>query len=442
MLILLHDGSQWHAGIRRANGHWEIRQEKTSGFENLPDSILEWAVNQGALNVRVAVPSELYQFEMNTADLLVLNPAEVYQMLSYELVEKGGCDVDNIAPCVVRSAELEIDSDPNGLIGGALERSMIAGFLDVFRQYGMKLEGVSSLQGLLLSNHKQNRSDSRESILFFGEKESFVCGQPRDEHRGVYRSVPVGYPRANRSEEYDRRIERRIKGYAGNAMNIIAIESVLENCRECIAPIVGDDIRVTPLKEVVPELLLLLAGARRYMLEGSVALTNLPPKVKDDKYTGGVICFWAIFMTALVLGSLFGVKTMQKRSLVKLHDDIRNIEQKQKSAKSSFDKAEGEISSLKNLNSFLGREPEKVDRHFTGILLALSHTLPRYSRLNEVYQTKDRTIISGTTVWSQELSGFSIALQDELNDSGLKVVPKTTTPDEKSNSTLFTLEIL
>ncbi|MDD2597688.1 MAG: hypothetical protein PHO37_00480 [Kiritimatiellae bacterium] len=442
VLILIHDGSQWRAGIRMASGRWEMRKDKLSSFAALPDSMLEWAVNQGALSVRLAIPAELHQFEMDTADFLVLKPNEVYQMLSYELAERGGGEVDNIAPAVVSAVELEIDSDPNHLIGGAIARSLIADFHDTLHQYGMRLEGVSSLQGVLLAYHARTRLDYRESILFFGEKESFICCLAQEERHAIYRSIPVGYPKESPSEEYTRRIERRIRSYAGNRMNIIAISGALENCSDSVTPMVEREVRATPLKQVLPELMALMGGARHHLLEGAVALTNLPPKVKDDKYTGGVICFWSILLTTLILGAMLGVKTAQRGALTKLRADISTLEGRQASAKAAFDLVAGEIETLKTLTTLLSLEPPKVDRHYGTLLAAISKTLPQYSRINAVYQTKERTIISGSTLWAGELSGFSIALQTELEGCGLKVVPKTTTPDLKSDAILFTMEIL
>jgi hypothetical protein len=442
VLCLLHDGGQWHAGIRRANGRWEIRQERTSGFEIPPDSILEWAVAQGVLNVRLAVPCELHQFEMDGEDLLVLNPSEIYSMLCYELAEKSGMDVDNIAPAAVRASELEIPSDPGQMLGGALDRSLVAGFHDIFNRYGMKFEGVSSLQGLLLARHVDDRRDPREALMFFGERESFICGIPRDDPTSLYRTIPVGHPGRSRSEEYERRIERRIKGFSGGTLNIVAPEMVLEECRSYVVSILGGDIRATPLKETVPDIMQLLAGARRYMLEGPVALTGLPPKARDDKFTGGVICFWSIFLTTLVLGGLFGFKSRQKHSLTKLREDIRNLEQRQRAAEAAFKSAEREIDGLKKLHAFLGNEPQKVDRRFTEILVALSQTLPHYSRITDIYQSKDRTVVTGITLWPQELSEFSVELQRKLGEFGVTVVPKTTAPVPGSESTLFVMEIL
>jgi Tfp pilus assembly protein PilN len=184
-----------------------------------------------------------------------------------------------------------------------------------------------------------------------------------------------------------------------------------------------------------------LPDAPHYMLEGPVGLAGLPPKVRDDKFTGGVICGAALLLTVLALGGMWGGKAWQKHSIEQLKVQIQMLEQAQSSAQSTLDNMDNQIKRSKKLYASLSSMPPKVTRSYTEILLALSETLPQYSRIESVVQEKDRTRITGTTLWSQEVSGFSVALQEALVDTQLRVVPMTMTPGEKAGETLFEMEV-
>lgn len=441
-LVMLHDGVHWHAGIQCSDGSWTQKQEAASKVTVLPDSMLEWAVANGALLVRVALPAELHEFSTETSGLLVLNEAEIYQSLAFELAEKTGMEAEELAPSIAPCNALGMGTDANFLIGTAFERELLFGYSESCRYFGLKFEGTAALQSLALAAHADNKASDRESLLFLGEKESFAVGFAGDERTMSFRAIPMSCPGAVRSADYDRRLERRIKPYLGQALHLVAPGEGLEHAVSCLTELgVTDGLRSSPFGEHRTEWMGLLAGASRHILHGPIGLIGLPPKVRDEKFTGGIICAATMAITLLVLGSLWGVKFLQKIKLEKLHADIQALEQAQSSAKSGFEAVNKELKNVRRLHGSLSKVPAKVDGHFTEILTALADTLPQYSKITSVVQTNDVTLITGSTIWAQEVSDCSMAIQKKLQPLRLRVVPKSMKPDPETDVSVFTMEV-
>ena len=108
-LVLLYDGACWHGGVPQSDGSWERMREEVSALDNLPESLLHWGLEHGALHVRVAVPAELYDLDGDPeSDLTLLNPAELYQTLCYELAEPSGLEPEELVPSVASAKALKL----------------------------------------------------------------------------------------------------------------------------------------------------------------------------------------------------------------------------------------------------------------------------------------------------------------------------------------------
>ena len=441
-LVLLYDGTCWHGGLSQADGSWERMREEVPTLGNLPEPLLHWGLDGGALRVRVAVPAELFDLESEPGgDLTLLNPAELYQTLCYELSEPSGMEPEEIVPAATTSRELNMGADEGRIIGAALSLDAVRDMNELSEHHGLVFDGITSLQGLLLAAHSKDRDDPKEGLLFFGPKNAFVCGVPVREHRYSIRSVSGGCSSVGGAEDAVRRLERRLQSYMDNPLHLVVPVDSDPTVEKIVGDLAHDEVRCSSFHDLCPCLMELLTGASHYMLEGPVALVGLPPRVRDDKFTGGVICGSSILATVLVLGAMWGTKVWQKHSIETLKADIKALEMAQQSAASTFESVDSQIKSIRKLHTSLSQMPEKVSAHFTEIMLALSQTLPQYSRITSVVQDADCTRITGSTLWPQEVSGFSVALQNALNDSKLRVIPMAMTPSKDGSETLFEMEV-
>lgn len=441
-LILLYDGACWHGGIPHSDGTWERMREEVPKLGNLPESPLHWGLEGGALHVRVAVPAELFDMEGEPgSDLTLLSPAELYETLCYELSDPSGMEPDEIVPAVAGGRALKLGSEEERLVGAALRRDAVTAMNELCEHHGLRFDGITSLQGLLLATHSRERASAREGLLFLGSRESFVCGVANGEHHHTVRTVPGSCPSAGELAEAARRLERRIKPLLNNPLHLIVPADTDCAVETWVNGLAQDAVRCSTLYDLCPAMMQLLADAPSHMLEGPVGMAGLPPKVRDDKFTGGIICGSAILLTVLVLGAMWGGKEWQKHSIEKLKGQVAALERTQKSAAAEFESVESELNRTKRLYASLNAAPPIMSRHFTDIIVALSTTLPKYSRITSVIQESNCTRITGATLWPQEVSGFLIALQGALSESNLRVIPMTMTPTKGSDETFFEMEI-
>ena len=441
-LTLLHDGLHWHAGMRKADGSWTQMQEDAPKVDFLPENILEWAAENGAELVRVALPAELHEFEHDLNSLIVLSDGEIYRTLAAELADKTGMDSEETAPSVAPCSALGMGSEEHRLIGAAFELELVREFDESCRRCGMRFDGLTSLQGLALAAHTTQKNEERESLLFLGEKESFVVGFADHEHQISFRAIPMTCPGAQRSDDYDRRLERRIKPYLHHPIHLITPSTGTVHAEHCLHDLGAKTLRTSGFNQHRTEWMDLLTKAPRHLLDGAVALIDLPPRVKDEKYTGGIICAATIALTVLSLGTLWTLKHLEQKRLTEQKAAIQNLEQTQNSAKSAFNSVDSELKRVRSLYSLLSVSPPKTQMAYTEILTALADALPRYTRVISVTQNAGKTTISGTTAWSLEVHDLSLKLQHSLEAHNLRVVPKTMRPDPDSDETLFTLEVL
>ena len=441
ILVLLHDGLHWHAGMQKSNGQWTQMQEDAPKVDFLPDSILEWAAENGAELVRVALPAELHEFEHDVKNLIVLNDGEIYRTLAEELAERTGMDSDETAPSVGPCSALGMGSEEHRLIGAAFELELVREFDESCRRCGMRFDGLTSLQGLALAAHTTQKNEERESLLFLGEKESFVVGFADHEHQISFRAIPMTCPGVLRSDDYDRRLERRIKPYLSRPIHLIAPSSKTVHAEHCLHDLGAETHRTSGFNQHRTEWMEMLADSSHHLLESPIPLIGLPPKVKDEKYTGGIICASTIALSILSLGTLWTLKHLEQKRLTEQKAAIQNLEQAQNSAKSAFNSVDSELKRVRSLYSLLSVSPPKTQMAYTEILTALADALPRYTRVTSVTQNAGKTTISGTTAWSLEVHDLSLKLQHSLEAHNLRVVPKAMTPDPKSDETVFTLEV-
>jgi hypothetical protein len=441
-LILLHDGGGWHAGVRVDNDTWEVAREVAHRADFLPESLLEWGVARGAVQVRVAVPSALYELEVDVEGLSLLSPAELYQTLSFELAEPSGLEAESIAPAVVPCSLLGMGERGARLMGAAFDRELVQEYHRSCEKMGLRFGGLVSLQLLAMATHARSK-EPREALLFMGRKDSFVVGYASDEPTASYRAVAMACPDEQRTDEYEHRLGRRIKSYLQEPLHLIVPDDSLLEAEACLRSIQDTvTLRVSGIRDSVSAWMELLSAAVSHPFEDPAGLVGLPPKEKGANYTGGVICVSTIATAALVLGLLSGVKMYQKKSLEKLRQEISTLETAQKSAESAFTSVKNELDRVRSLHGSLSSAPPKVADHYTEIITALAETLPEYSRIDRVAQVGNGvTVIEGRTAWPQELSGFTVALQRELTRFQLRVIPKRMKPEGKTSTTFFVVEV-
>jgi hypothetical protein len=441
-VILLFDGECWHGGLPHSDGTWEQMHEPAAKSTELPESLLHWGLNSGALRVRVALPADPIELELDVeTDPLLLNPAELYLLLCDELAEKTGMDSEDIAPSAASFPSLAMGPDENRLLAAAFDRARILDYHEQCEHHGLKFDGLASFPGVALALHARTRMDPKEGLFFFGRKQAFIAGVPQQEHLFSCRPVPAGIPDTASADVNDRRLARRIKSFLSHPLCLIVPNGSARSAEECVRSVQDCTLRTEEFSDLCTRWMQCLADAAPHLLDGPVGLVGLPPKVKDAKYTGGVICGGAIVLTLLVVGSLWAGKARQKYSLEKLKADITALESAQKSAESAYNSVQDELNRVRRLYGSLSSAPPKVSRNFSDIAMALSRTLPKYSRITSVVQGKDFTRISGSTQWAQEVSRFSVDLQEELRPFGLRVVPMDMKPSADTSETLFEMEI-
>ncbi|MEM8549870.1 MAG: hypothetical protein AAGF10_03695 [Verrucomicrobiota bacterium] len=442
-VALINDGSHWHAGIRTSKGQWWIKTEEVDKQDILPETLLEWAMGKGVTTVRVALPAALYDFVLDEKSPQLINPVDLYELLSWPLSEQSGIEADELAPSVALANELDFGGDPSRVVGAAFERELIEQCSELCSRLGLVFEGIVSLPGLLLAA-KQRDKQNRESLLYFGEKESWVAGIAAQETISSFRAITLPAPPEELDTDYQRKMERRIKPYLRHGVSVVCASGTTASAIACITEIEDVPVHASTINDVREQAMEALNAAGKHMLEGPVGLGTLPPKAKDSKYVGTLACLGMIAITLLLLGVLLGTRVYKKHSIEKLRTEIATFEEAQNSAKAEFDSVNNELRRVRATYQSLSQNPDTVAFGFNAILMALSESMPPFSRITAIRHDPDNpgvTQIEGVTLWQSELGILTASLQEQLNANGLSLMPVSSTVDPESEETHFTIKI-
>lgn len=451
-LLLINDGTHWHGGLRSGES-WQVHSEAVDKAHYLPVALLRWAVERDAGHVRIAAPEPLHEFALDGSNPMLMNPAELYQGLSWPLAEVVGMEPDDVAPAAVSVESLGLSDDPLRMIGAAIHRDDLHQYERACLRAGLVLDGVTSLAGLLLADHIAHRSEEQEGLLVFADKASWIFGFNGEELVPTFRSITLSAPGVARPDSYLRKLERRIKTYLRHPLCVVNVcepesqPAVLQPSAAAAATVavLDESCRLRPIEfaDRREPLFDRLAAAKNELLEGTIGLAGHPPKVRDSRDVGSVICIGSILITAVAMASLYGVRVHKKHEIESLREAVAIFESERASARSDYESVDAEVRRIRNLHQLLSQEPEKVSGKLNAILAALAEAVPQYSRIVAIEQDPqgEMTRVEGTTLWQKELSDFTVGLQERLRPHDLRVVPKEAESEPGSEQTRFTFEI-
>lgn len=438
-LILLHDGVLWHARVRKNNGAWVFKTSEPMDDSMLPEELIAWGVENGAGTVRVAVSEELTEFVFTEVAPHLIPPSELYESLAEALAEKLGAESDNIAPCVISGADLG-QADSTKMWGAALPIDIIRGYAETCSMQGLRFEGATTVQVLgMLENVRNGKA---ANLIFLGEKESFAYGASAAEQGMNYRHIPMEAPKDALDSDYTRRVERRLRPFFAKPIRLVAPNANIEETKAAIGGIAGvPAIEFFAFSEIRNEYMQVLADARPYLLDASAGMVSVPPKKKDAKFTGGIICAGTILLSVLVLGALWGVRKYQVAYWTDMKAQVSSLNSAQKTAADNLAAAQKRLSELRDTARQIKESPPKVAGHYTEILCEISRLIPRSSWVEEISQDGQKIIVRGTTVFPKAQSDFVVALNEALGKFNKRVVPRKVNinPDEEQNE--FIIEI-
>ncbi len=443
MLVMLHSGKAWVAAVYKDKG-WKAKHLDEVSVDVLPDELLAWGDSMGASSVRVALQEELEEFDILNDTPAMVPPAMLHQMLNETASIRHDTDTDSVSPAMASKNLLSMGDSAQNLIGAVFERALVQGYTDTCARRGMKFMGVTSFISMLLAYYKSLDLPMTHSLMYHGQKKSYVIGYSGNDTTVSYRDLPIN--NMTDDPELAQRSERRLRSYLHQHITVITHEALIGQMTEYIHgmdPQLG--LEMQTISTARASFYALMANTSPYMLEEAIGFAILPPPLKDDKFLGSILMVGMVVLVSATLGLMVWGKTREKNLLTKLRADISALQSAQKSASDNLANKNATLDSLRDLHDNLQVASGKFSRHYYVILNALAKTTPRYSLISSVTQEANGvTLIKGQTIWAEEVSSFAKNLQEALYNERL---PYRVTLLGSSRNTLdpnksdFTMEV-
>ena len=377
--------------------------------------LLAWGKEQNAVSVKILEFSELYDLNVKWEDELEFE--ENLEAINYELSSLSGKNAIDIRPSIIRADSIK--DCKHGFICSAFDLKYIRDTAKVCASGKLTFQGIGSIQQLLLIHHFSNPERKNEILLLFMRSGALAASLERG--KIVVRNMPFGLPDKNNPKQWETRAERRLNAFSGRKI-CLYLEEAEEEFRGKLEKIIDAEVNECILDKILPELYGIAATGQADSRE-ALSLVGVPPRVRDPRETGTMICLILIGGTiVLLLFQYLALKITQNT----LEDTLKHKKDIQKTLKSHEDQigsSKEQLFKLQKLYSMV-KSRQHIDHDFIKVINLLGRYKLKYSKINRIQEQSDGIVVNGETHWQPDLSKFFAHFEKELATRNMTLIPE------------------
>jgi len=370
------------------------------------EKILLWGHRQKATSAKVLMPSAVYEFKLDIGQNIEFE--EQLSAVAYETASLSGASSETIRPAILTGNCLK--GYRHNIICSVFQLDTIKNVNHNCKRRSLRFNGIGGLQQALLVYHFSHAEHKDEILLFFRRDSAFAA---IPEHGGiVFRNIPFGLPDKGAKAQWQARVERRLSSLSGRRVQLY-LEQECADFKNLLKKTANPEtISECLLRDILPNLGN-ITGDAGISSTASFCLTGVPPRIKDPREAGTVICLILIGVTSVIL--LFQILQLNitKNTLNEALERKTTAGNNIKSQKSQLASSKKQIKKLKTLCALLEKK-KHLDRDFLVVLNLLARYRLKYTKIKAIKQENTGIVISGVTHWQPDLSKFFSHFEKQL----------------------------
>jgi len=434
--VFAFDGSRWRGAIVSSGGG-SVDGNKVSdlrcGADELPGDLLDWAAALDARGVRVLLPSEIHNMEMEIPPDLDWRQASTAVM--WEVSALTGRKSGEMLNASTRLSALGVERGGGNVLTSSFELRVMEGFSAACAEKGLDFEGAASIQAALMASHMSSPKARKLSMILHLDAAVFAFLPPGGlSQRPAIRNISLSSPGELDASKIERRITRRL-ALGGRDAVLYSSSGAEEGIGKILETDIGaGSIERKSLDGVWSELAGIASEARSDRFDVACPLAALPRKSWNK---GAVVDVAVVALLAFALLApmcVFGFLSWESRQMSRSKAEFRVFQERRSGLEKETARLEKEIESRRLL---LGGG--KVDKVFLDALRLLAATIPRGVVLDSLEYSDGAFKIAGTATSQTSLSLFHKRVDARARPMGLKVLGSSLS--KKCGGTRFEMDL-
>ncbi len=470
---MIHDGYVWHGSVfARRRGEWMLVDDTFMNGGNplqLPEELTVWAAGLGAKRMRILIPREPRNVELNLPEDMASQ--ERHGAVVHEMAED---DPDQVRVAMVRADRFRMGGDSGNILASVFAEENLADFRRQCAAKKIIFEGLGPLELGLLNYHARLSNHKRCLLLlptgcFYaapaaqGQPFTFVSA-PLKFHPSDYETHP---------ERYER-LARRMQTHRGTPALVWSLESLSSEQEGIVKELFDgeEELLFSDLREQMVRMARHAAwGWETGTFFNGAAFVGMREEPRDPHLMGS----WLFLL--IVLGCAAGMGWLSLESHNRLlaararQEAWEGLEKERERLKQEASALRQERDHRQQVTQTL-RDTQILPDGLMEVFDVLRKKMPPYTRLTGLYQAPFlamheeengthkqqspdddvvveeaetpvpcKLVIEGVTFSQQSLSDFGGILEQALQDSGLQVIPGRFERLERPNELTFEYHI-
>ena len=160
--IFLHDGYCWYGSVYKDDGVVS-KIFDISDSEKLAPELLQWALEQNAKQVKVALLADLHNINMELPDGLDME--QTHTAIAWETAELTGRNAMGVRHASCKISSFGIENSSGELITASFKTSLLKDFNSQCNAYRLEFLGVASIQSAFLSLHLKDEKRKNKNLV-------------------------------------------------------------------------------------------------------------------------------------------------------------------------------------------------------------------------------------------------------------------------------------
>lgn len=415
-----------HGRLSVITGACRQTEPKWFSREDKPADILARGRDMGARTALILIAGEFNELDISLRP--GMDEEEIAAAIIRETGKIAGQTVGDERPSWIKPDAIGCE---HGLLAQTFTAETVTGWATACKQARLRFDGVTGIYPLLPLAVARGKTGAWLLMQQYGGTAGF-----NERGKLLFRQLPFGLPGPKLTEDvWITRCRQRLEQMSGRQIHVL--DTLPETARAM-------DI----LKRELPCEIMLhpFENAGRTLAEQALRLCRLrkigmavpPPRKRDPRETGTMICIIMIVSTLVVLSfqhvHLRSSRTTLQQSLERGTSNQQMLDAHNKGIASLMENVERYRFQY---NALTERRPVASD--FLAVVGILSRQNLQFTRLERLRQGKTGISISGESLMQEELTMFLEQLSDALREHGLHLVPEQLNNDHDSGVVKFKL---
>lgn len=422
--VFLHDGIAWHADVfAYGRPQWRSVAHTTVAGKNprnLPESLLDFADEHGALRVRLVLPQNIYT--LNAELPPDAEPEELQTAMAFELGGETGAELEEIRVAAARAETFRMGATSDMLLAAAFDEAALEQYAASCTAAGLDFDGAGALELAALAVHGERRPEARLLVL---RHDTTFYAVPATElspmTAGAVAFAAGEEDYAEMDEERYERVVKRFNLHLSLSMSISCMPMPTESHKDQLRELAGGraDVEFHNLEEDLEDIARHVAetGEVGYPAGGGAVVGTRPPEM-DPHRAGTWMFFLVLFFTIGTLG-LFWYRFYADLAALNLKADTwAGIQSERSSLKSTHDRLRAERSKCDGTVALLQKR-NTLPAGLLPLINALDRAIPEFTRITSIEEDGEGGfLVRGHTAVQSKLSELERALLEDLGRAG------------------------